>query len=36
MSGDYHEAIQRPNDEVVTEGIECVVPGGEGVCAEDG
>ncbi len=34
MSGDYYEAIQKPNAEVVTEGIECVVP--EGVRTKDG
>jgi len=34
MSGDYYEAIQRPNAEVVTEGIEGVVP--EGVRTKDG
>lgn len=34
MSGDYYEAIQKPNAGVVTEGIECVVP--EGVRTKDG
>ncbi len=34
MSGDYYEAIQKPNAEVVTEGIESVVP--EGVRTKDG
>lgn len=34
MSGDYYQAIQRPNAEVVTEGIEGVVP--EGVRTKDG
>lgn len=34
MSGDYYEAIQKPNAGVVTEGIECVVP--EGIRTKDG
>ncbi len=28
MSADFYQAIQKPNAELVTEGIECVVPGG--------
>ena len=28
MSPDFYQAIQKPNAELVTEGIECVVPGG--------